>query len=74
MHITIEVVPAYVRVYTNKNQVTQAWNEEEQDFRIVSVGVRGSYISKRDADKYNLSIVCRYGKDLEKVMVLREKK
>ena len=66
----ITIIPAYGRDYETEAEATADWNEGK-DFRIADISSRwnGSYISKRLATKYGVSVMLRYNK-LERVAIV----
>ena len=56
----ITVSPAYGREYKNRAAAKAAWNNGD-DFIIRTVGIRGTYISKRDVTTETINI--RYDED-----------
>ena len=66
------VIPAYGVKLTNKKAISEHY-EANKDF--VTVGLNGGkYVNKSDATKFGLTLEVRYGKNLEKLAVLNEKK
>jgi hypothetical protein len=65
----IEVKPAYGRQYTNQKQIKEDW-AKNLDFRMVTFGGNGPYVNKADAERNNLKVIVRYGKNLEKVFAV----
>lgn len=59
----IEAVPAYGRVFKTAKEAKASWNDG-QDWRDTW---SGRYLSIRDVDTFGLSVVLRYGINLEKV-------
>lgn len=64
---TVHVIGAYGRTYNTQEAVKGDW-AAGKDFKIM---YDGPYISIRDAERENLSVVAYYGKRNEKVLVLR---
>ena len=62
------LTPAYGKVYTTKREVVDAW-VGNKDFRHV---VTGQYLNRSGANHYlpGDSFEIRYGKNLEKVVIL----
>jgi hypothetical protein len=64
------VKPAYGRSPNSKKAIKELYNDGK-DFQILSVmHGPGRYISKTEVEKHNLTLEIRYGKNLEKVMIL----
>lgn len=64
---TVTVVGAYGRTYNTKEAVLGDW-AAGKDFKIAG---GGPYMSVRDAERDDLSVVVRYGKNNTKVLVVR---
>ena len=62
------LTPAYGAVYTTKREVVDAW-VGNKDFRLTATG---QYLNRSGAQKYlpGDSFEIRYGKSLEKVVIL----
>ena len=62
------LTPAYGKVYTTKREVVDAW-VGNTDFRLATTG---QYLTRSEAKKYlpGDSFEIRYGKNLEKVVIL----
>ena len=72
MYKWLVVVPAYGVKLTNKKAINEHF-EADRDF--VTVGLNGGkYVNKSDALRMGLTLEVRYGKNLEKLTVLNEKK
>ena len=59
---TIVVSGAYGRDYKSKAAAIADW-DDEKDFRIRTVGIRGTYINKPDAKMF--TVLIRYNNDLK---------
>lgn len=59
---------AYGRDYTTADQIKKDWNDG-LDFRIVSFGESGTYMSKRDADRMGLEVWGRFNRLRDKVLL-----
>ena len=64
---TVYVVGAYGRTYNTQAAVKGDW-EAGKDFKIAG---GGPYVSIRDAEREDIGVIARYGKNNEKVLVLR---
>lgn len=62
------LTPAYGAIYTTKREVVDAW-VGNKDFRLATTG---QYLNRTDANKHlpGDSFEIRYGKNLEKVVIL----
>lgn len=66
------VIPAYGVKLGNKKEIIEHF-DANRDF--VTVGLNGGkYVNKTDATRMGLALEVRYGKNLEKLTVLNEKK
>ena len=66
------VIPAYGTKLGNKKLIREYF-DANRDF--VTVGLNGGkYVNKSDAIRMGLTLEVRYGKNLEKLTVLNEKK
>jgi hypothetical protein len=63
----IEVTPAYGRDYKNQKAVKEDW-DKNLDFRDTRTG---SYITKNEAIKHNLSVNVRYS-NLTKIVTVKK--
>lgn len=59
-----EVKAAYGREYKTQAEIKKDWNQNK-DFQMFSTG---QYLNKRDAERYDINVVVRYGKNFEKVV------
>lgn len=66
----LTLTPAYGRDYSSKKDVQTDW-DADKDFQIATPEVKGRYINKADAERYNVpSVSIRYQK-LTKVMTIK---
>ena len=66
------VIPAYGTKLGNKKAISEHF-DADRDF--VTVGLNGGkYVNKSDATRMGLTLEVRYGKNLEKLTVLNEKR
>lgn len=63
----VEVIGAYGRSYTTLKAAKEDW-ATNKDFR----STEGPYVNKTDAERMNLSVNVRYGKNLGNVGTLRK--
>lgn len=63
----IEVTPHYGRTYDTQAAVRKDWDADKDFFDPASRRA----VNKSDAERYNLKVVVRYGRRLEKVFTVK---
>lgn len=64
----IEATGAYGRTYTKSADVQDDW-DAGKDFR--NLGFGGTYLNREDAERMNLNVTVRYGKNLVNLTSVR---